>query len=159
MILNTYFKDIILSKLRIYWSCRPCLYSINIFPILETNKLRFVKISFNTPTFDVITKDRAAKFTDMLSAIGGTLGLFTGFSIFGGVEILYYVLKILLHCIKRTVIKIVPLFNSVPQSKREPEAAWYCSKNLDSFIKISRCCALMSSKWMSERLVDNNKDF
>ena len=36
---------------------------------------------FNTPTFDRITKDRAAKFADMLSAIGGTMGLLTGFSI------------------------------------------------------------------------------
>ena len=37
------------------------------------NKLRFVRVYFDTPTFDRITKDRAAKFTDMLSAIGGTI--------------------------------------------------------------------------------------
>ena len=39
------------------------------------NKLRFVRIYFDTPIFDRITKDRAAKFVDMLSAIGGTMGL------------------------------------------------------------------------------------
>ena len=39
------------------------------------NTLRFVRIFFDTPTFDRITKDRAAKFEDMLSAIGGTMGL------------------------------------------------------------------------------------
>ena len=51
------------------------------------NTLRFVRINFDTKTFDRITKDRAAKFVDMLSAIGGTMGLLTGFSIIGEVEI------------------------------------------------------------------------
>ena len=58
------------------------------------NNLRFVRIYFDTPTFDRITKDRAAKFVDMLSAIGGTMGLLTGFSIISGVEILYFAAKI-----------------------------------------------------------------
>ena len=58
------------------------------------NKLRFVRIYFNTPTFDKITKDRAAKFVDMMSAIGGTMGLLTGFSIISGVEFAYFVAKI-----------------------------------------------------------------
>ena len=59
------------------------------------NQLRYVRIYFDTPTFDRITKDRAAKFVDMLSAIGGTMGLLTGFSIISGVEILYYIFTIL----------------------------------------------------------------
>ena len=58
------------------------------------HKMRFVRIYFDTPTFDRITKDRAAKFVDMLSAIGGTMGLLTGFSIISGVEILYFATKI-----------------------------------------------------------------
>ena len=53
-----------------------------------------MRIYFETPTFDRITKDRAAKFVDMLSAIGGTMGLLTGFSIISGVEILYFATKI-----------------------------------------------------------------
>ena len=57
------------------------------------NTLRYVRINFDTPTFDRIEKDRAAKFTDMLSAIGGTMGLLTGFSIISGVEILYFAAK------------------------------------------------------------------
>ena len=61
------------------------------------NKLRLVRIYFDTPTFDIITKDRAAKFTDMLSAIGGTMGLLTGFSIISAVEILYFALKIIIQ--------------------------------------------------------------
>ena len=55
--------------------------------------MRYVRIFFDSPTFDRITKDRAAKFTDMLSAIGGTMGLLTGFSIISGVEIVYFVWK------------------------------------------------------------------
>ena len=58
------------------------------------NKLRLVRVYFDTPTFDRIEKDRAAKFVDMLSAIGGTMGLLTGFSIISGVEILYFTAKI-----------------------------------------------------------------
>ena len=64
------------------------------------HKMRFVRIYFDTPTFDRITKDRAAKFVDMLSAIGGTMGLLTGFSIISGVEILYFLIKGLLSFFK-----------------------------------------------------------
>ena len=64
------------------------------------NKLRYVRIYFDTPTFDRITKDRAAKFVDMLSAIGGTMGLLTGFSIISGVELLYFLIKGLLSFFK-----------------------------------------------------------
>ena len=46
------------------------------------NKLRFVRIYFDTPTFDRITKDKSAKFVDMLSAIGGTMGLCVYVSVF-----------------------------------------------------------------------------
>ena len=53
-----------------------------------------MRIYFDTPTFDRITKDRAAKFVDIMSAIGGTMGLLTGFSIISGVEILYFAAKL-----------------------------------------------------------------
>ena len=39
-------------------------------------------------------QDQKAKTVDKLSAIGGTLGLLTGFSIISGVEILFFKLKI-----------------------------------------------------------------
>ena len=64
------------------------------------NKLRFVRIYFDTPTLERITKDRAAKFVDMLSAIGGTMGLLTGFSIISGVEILYFIAKFLFNLMR-----------------------------------------------------------
>ena len=53
-------------------------------------RLRYVRIYFDTPTFDRITKDRAVKTADIFSSIGGTMGLLTGFSIISGVEILYF---------------------------------------------------------------------
>ena len=59
-----------------------------------------MRIYFDTPTFDRIEKDRAAKFVDMLSAIGGTMGLLTGFSIISGVEILYFVGKSILKLLR-----------------------------------------------------------
>ena len=59
-----------------------------------------MRIYFEVTTFDRITKDRAAKFVDMLSAIGGTMGLLTGFSIISGVEIVYFGIKIILQILK-----------------------------------------------------------
>ena len=59
--------------------------------------MRFVRIYFDTATYDKITKDRSAKFVDMLSAIGGTMGLLTGFSIISGVEIIYFATKYLMN--------------------------------------------------------------
>ena len=60
-----------------------------------------MKIQFDTSTYDRVTKDRSAKFVDMLSAIGGTMGLLTGFSIISGVEILYFAVKISVNCFKK----------------------------------------------------------
>ena len=39
-----------------------------------------------TSTFDKVTKDQEAKFVDILSAIGGTMGLLTGFSIVSALQ-------------------------------------------------------------------------
>ena len=67
--------------------------------------MRYVRIIFDTPTFDRITKDRAAKFVDMLSAFGGTMGLLTGFSIISAVEILYFAAKIGWNIIQKNMSK------------------------------------------------------
>ena len=65
------------------------------------NKLRYVRISFDTTTFDRITKDRAAKFVDMMSAIGGTMGLLTGFLIISGAETVYFAGKMIFDMIRK----------------------------------------------------------
>ena len=63
-------------------------------------KLRYVRIYFDATTFDIVTKDRAAKFVDIISALGGTLGLFTGFSIISAFEIVYFGIKIIFETIR-----------------------------------------------------------
>ena len=64
-----------------------------------------MRIYFYATTFDKIEKDRAAKFVDMLSAIGGTMGLLTGFSIISGVEIAYFGVMIMLQIVRRRLDK------------------------------------------------------
>ena len=76
--------------------------------------LRYVKILFDVePYYDRVIKDRAAKPVDMLSAIGGTMGLLTGFSLISGAEIVYFAVKIILGeicqlCNKRKEKKVLP---------------------------------------------------
>ena len=71
----------------------------NVFFDLLDN-LRSVKIVFDVkPYYDRVIKDRAAKPVDMLSAIGGTMGLLTGFSLISGAEIVYFAVKIILGAI------------------------------------------------------------
>ena len=68
------------------------------------NNLKFVRIYFDTPTLNRIRRDRAAKFVDMLSAIGGTMGLLTGFSIISLVELLYFVSKVTWNNLKKRTV-------------------------------------------------------
>ena len=70
----------------------------------RTSRLHVVKIYYATPTFDRITKDEKANFESKLSTIGGTMGLFTGFSIISGVEIIYFLAKISFSFIKKKII-------------------------------------------------------
>ena len=65
-----------------------------------------MRIYFDTPTFDIITKDTSAKFVDMLSAIGGTMGLLTGFSIISGVEIIYFATRIIRKIAKKKMLQM-----------------------------------------------------
>ena len=86
------------------WDLFICLYRYLVksfilgFP-LQTN-LHWVRIYFATPTFDLITKDEKANFETKLSAIGGTMGLLTGFSIISGVEIVFFAVKITVNLVK-----------------------------------------------------------
>ena len=60
-------------------------------------ELQFVVFKFDVNAYyDRVIKDRAAKPVDMLSAIGGTMGLLTGFSLISGAEIVYFAVKIIL---------------------------------------------------------------
>ena len=66
-------------------------------------KLHWVKIYFGTPTFDRITKDEKASNAAKLSAVGGAMGLLTGFSIISGMEILYFLGRIVYFLAKNFV--------------------------------------------------------
>ena len=77
-------------------------FTNTIFPVYKRlTNLYWIRIYFATPTFDRITKDEKANFGDKLSAIGGTMGLLTGFSIISGVEIIYFVVKIVVKIISK----------------------------------------------------------
>ena len=64
-------------------------------------KLTYVNIYFDTATMEEITYSMRTNFETKLSTIGGTMGLFTGFSLLSGVEIVYHVCKILLRFIRK----------------------------------------------------------
>ena len=61
-------------------------------------RFKFVDIVFKTPTFDLITKDAKTNLVNQIAMFGGTLGLFTGFSILSGIELFYFTLKMILTC-------------------------------------------------------------
>ena len=63
-------------------------------------------IYFDTPTFQLIRKDKKANIAAKLSAVGGTMGLMTGFSIISGVEIIYFAVKIGLKCLRKRLEKV-----------------------------------------------------
>ena len=63
------------------------------------SSLILVQIYFDTALFDEISQDKKATFETQISVLGGTLGLFSGFSILSGVEIVYYLLKIVVSFI------------------------------------------------------------
>ena len=79
---------------------------INVFQGFERQtKLHWVKIYFATPTFNLVTKDEKANFEDKLSSIGGTMGLFTGFSILSAMEIIYFAGKALIVLVRKLLEK------------------------------------------------------
>ena len=57
--------------------------------------LRLVRIYFDTATFDDIERDEKIKTEAQLSLIGGTMGLLTGFSIISGVEIIFFIFRLI----------------------------------------------------------------
>ena len=54
-----------------------------------------VQIYFDTATFDDIERDKKIKLEGQLSLIGGTMGLLTGFSIISGIEIIFFLFRLI----------------------------------------------------------------
>ena len=55
-----------------------------------------MQIYFDTATFDDIERDKKIKTEAQLSLIGGTMGLLTGFSIISGIEIIFFLFRLIL---------------------------------------------------------------
>ena len=62
---------------------------------MPTSTLQLVQIYFDTATFDDIERDKKIKTEAQLSLIGGTMGLLTGFSIISGVEIVFFLFRLI----------------------------------------------------------------
>ena len=75
---------------------------------LAPSTLQLVEIYFDTATFDDIERDKKIKTEAQLSLIGGTMGLLTGFSIISGVEIVYFLLRLISPIISFNGHKRVP---------------------------------------------------
>ena len=65
--------------------------------------LILVQIYFDTALFDEISQDKKATFETQISVLGGTLGLFSGFSVLSAVEIVYFISKLLMFYMRKTV--------------------------------------------------------
>ena len=74
--------------------------------LLPYHPLQAVQIYFSTATYDEIGNDASMTFEDQISAIGGTMGLFAGFSILSAVEVFYFLLKFLFSLMSKTITKI-----------------------------------------------------
>ena len=57
--------------------------------------MKLVQIYFDTATFDEIERDEKVKFTAALGLVGGTMGLLTGFSIISGIEVVFFLVKLI----------------------------------------------------------------
>ena len=63
--------------------------------------LQVVQIYFDTATYDEIVKDVSVTLADQLGVIGGTMGLFAGFSFLSAVEVIYFLVKNSLKLVKK----------------------------------------------------------
>ena len=80
--------------------------SFTFFHLVEKKRysgLEMFLIYYDTATFDQIKKDKKVKMETIVGVVGGTMGLLTGFSILSGVEIIYYIAKIIFSGMNRKV--------------------------------------------------------
>ena len=68
----------------------------DLFQLESYSTLQLVQIYFDTATFDDIERDKKIKTEAQLSLIGDTMGLLTGFSIISGVEIIFFLFRLIL---------------------------------------------------------------
>ena len=72
---------------------------------MKSSDLYVVQIYFDTATYDQIEKDVQITIESSVGLVGGTMGLFTGFSILSGVETIYFMAKLVCTWITKTQSK------------------------------------------------------
>ena len=77
-------------------------YETGFTAVVPYSPLKVVQIYFGTSTYDKNEKDVKVTLEGQLGVVGGTMGLFAGFSLLSGVEIVYFVLKFVIS----TLVKI-----------------------------------------------------
>ena len=75
---------------RNYVDVSDIIMEVDLKGLQRHTELHWVHIYFNTPTFDKITRDEKANFVTKMSALGGTMGLLTGFSVISLAEIIFF---------------------------------------------------------------------
>ena len=90
---------------------------------LPHSTLQLVQIYFDTATFDDIERDKKIKLEGQLSLIGGTMGLLTGFSIISGVEIIFYLIRLIWSLTKLNLSSLFRLVASFRIRKADVVAA------------------------------------
>ena len=72
----------------------------------EEDDLNILYISVDTSSYDKIKRDIRNTLETQLGLIGGTFGLFTGFSLLSGVEVVYFLGKFFFW---KVIMKLHPL--------------------------------------------------
>ena len=73
---------------------------------LPLSTLQLVEIYFDTATFDNIKRDKKIRTEAQLSLIGGTMGLLISFSIISGIEIVFFLFR-LITILKKPVREVI----------------------------------------------------
>ena len=72
---------------------------------VKEEPLHVIQIYIDTATYDKIEKDKRVTLEAQIGLIGGTMGLFAGFSILSGVEIVYYIVRLFMAKIGKNIEK------------------------------------------------------
>ena len=61
---------------------------------IKSNDQAVLKLRLEGPTFMTLKRSLRVTFADKLGSIGGTLGLFSGFSLLAAMELIHWVIKV-----------------------------------------------------------------
>ena len=94
---DAFFTEVFLRD-RAMLQFGPYIYSGNFETVGSVLKKRIrsiavFSVNYERPIVNVIIKDQRSSLSDKISSIGGTLGLFTGFSILSIIEMVYWACK------------------------------------------------------------------